>query len=151
MITENLSTLKINKLTKAQYERELAAGRIDENALYLTPDEPEVAYLTYNVSTSEDADAAYSAGKVLIVIDKENKIHASLCQIAGTAPGQYYYFSCVDRLNNRYLYRLYRDTWTKYDTNLIKSESVYEITCGTEDLEAGVSELATGTLYFVYE
>ena len=39
MITENLSTLKIHKLTQAQYERELAAGRIDENALYLTPDE----------------------------------------------------------------------------------------------------------------
>lgn len=37
MITENLSTLKIHKLTKAQYERELAAGNIDENALYLTP------------------------------------------------------------------------------------------------------------------
>ena len=39
LITENLSTLKINKLTKEQYNRELAAGRIDENALYLTPDE----------------------------------------------------------------------------------------------------------------
>lgn len=37
MITENLSTLKIHKLTKAQYERELAAGNIDANALYLTP------------------------------------------------------------------------------------------------------------------
>lgn len=41
MITENLSTLKIHKLTQAQYERELAAGRIDENALYLTPDEEQ--------------------------------------------------------------------------------------------------------------
>ena len=39
MNTKNLSTLKIHKLTKEQYERELAAGRIDENALYLTPDE----------------------------------------------------------------------------------------------------------------
>lgn len=39
MITNNVSTLKINKLTQAQYDRELAAGRIDENALYLTPDE----------------------------------------------------------------------------------------------------------------
>ena len=39
MKTENLATLKIHKLTQAQYERELAAGRIDENALYLTPDE----------------------------------------------------------------------------------------------------------------
>lgn len=40
MITANLSTLKIHKLTQAQYDRALAAGNIDENALYLTPDEP---------------------------------------------------------------------------------------------------------------
>ena len=39
MITENLSTLKIHKLTQEQYDRELSAGNIDENALYLTPDE----------------------------------------------------------------------------------------------------------------
>lgn len=44
MNTENLSTLKIHKLTKAQYERELAAGNIDPNALYLTPDEGQEAY-----------------------------------------------------------------------------------------------------------
>lgn len=39
MITENVSTLRIHKLTQAQYDRELAAGNIDEYALYLTPDE----------------------------------------------------------------------------------------------------------------
>lgn len=39
MIKTDLSTLKIHRLTQAQYERELAAGRLDENALYLTPDE----------------------------------------------------------------------------------------------------------------
>lgn len=39
MTTENLSTLKIHKLSQEQYDRELAAGRIDENAIYLTPDE----------------------------------------------------------------------------------------------------------------
>jgi hypothetical protein len=39
MFTENLSTLKIHKLSQAQYERELVAGNIDANALYLTPDE----------------------------------------------------------------------------------------------------------------
>ena len=39
MITENLSTLKIHKLTKEQYDREFNAGRIDENAIYLTPDD----------------------------------------------------------------------------------------------------------------
>lgn len=37
MITENLSTLKIHKLTDEQYEREFEAGRIDENAIYITP------------------------------------------------------------------------------------------------------------------
>ena len=37
MITENLSTLKIHKLSEAQYQRELAAGRVDPDALYLTP------------------------------------------------------------------------------------------------------------------
>ena len=39
MNTENLSTLKIHKLSQAQYNRELAAGNIDETALYLTPDD----------------------------------------------------------------------------------------------------------------
>ena len=39
MITQKLPTLKIHQLTKTQYERELTAGRIDPNALYLTPDE----------------------------------------------------------------------------------------------------------------
>ena len=38
MITENLSTLKIHKLTQEQYDREVEAGNIDNNALYLTPD-----------------------------------------------------------------------------------------------------------------
>lgn len=38
MNTKNLSTLKIHKLTQAQYDRELAAGNIDETALYLTPE-----------------------------------------------------------------------------------------------------------------
>ena len=39
MITENLSTLKIHKLTQEQYNRALAAGNIDNNAIYLTPDD----------------------------------------------------------------------------------------------------------------
>lgn len=39
MTTENLSTLKINKLTQTQYDREVEAGTVEEDALYLTPDE----------------------------------------------------------------------------------------------------------------
>lgn len=38
MITENLSTLTIHKLSQKQYNRELAAGNIDASAMYLTPD-----------------------------------------------------------------------------------------------------------------
>jgi hypothetical protein len=38
MITENLSTLKIHKLTQEQYDRALAEGSLDNNAIYLTPD-----------------------------------------------------------------------------------------------------------------
>lgn len=38
MKTTNIPTLTIHKLTQAQYDRELANGNIDENAIYLTPD-----------------------------------------------------------------------------------------------------------------
>lgn len=59
MITENLSTLKIHKLTQEQYERELSAGRIDANALYLTPDE-EIDLSPYatveQLNTKADSD-----------------------------------------------------------------------------------------------
>lgn len=55
MITENLSTLKIHKLTQAQYDRELAAGNIDENALYLTPEE-EIDLSSY--ATQDYVDSA---------------------------------------------------------------------------------------------
>lgn len=39
MITENLSTLEIHKLTQEQYNRALSEGRINEKAIYLTPDD----------------------------------------------------------------------------------------------------------------
>lgn len=39
MITENLSTLKIYKLTQEQYDKRVLSGNIDENGIYLTPDE----------------------------------------------------------------------------------------------------------------
>ena len=56
MITENLSTLKIHKLTQEQYERELAAGNIDPNAIYLTPDE-EIDLSQYATLDQLDAKA----------------------------------------------------------------------------------------------
>lgn len=57
MITENLSTLKIHKLTQEQYERELEAGRIDESAIYLTPYE--------EIDLSEYASKSYVNNAIL--------------------------------------------------------------------------------------
>ena len=37
--TEILSTLKIHKLTQEEYDQAVVAGTVDENAIYLTPDE----------------------------------------------------------------------------------------------------------------
>lgn len=51
MNTDNLSTLKIHKLTQTQYDRELEAGNIDASALYLTPEE----------LASEDTDGLMSS------------------------------------------------------------------------------------------
>ena len=61
MNTENLSTLKIHKLTQAQYDRELEAGRIEENALYLTPDTVDQYQLNpiYLLPTDEVADCYF--------------------------------------------------------------------------------------------
>jgi hypothetical protein len=55
MRTENISTLKIHKLTQAQYDRELAAGNINENELYLTPEE-EIDLSNYELITPADID-----------------------------------------------------------------------------------------------
>lgn len=38
MYAKDLPTLKIQRLSQAQYEREESAGNIDENSIYLTPE-----------------------------------------------------------------------------------------------------------------
>ena len=67
MITENLSTLKIHKLTQEQYDREFAAGNINENEVYLTPDE-EIDLSPY--ATVEQLDE--KADKMLQVVVSQN-------------------------------------------------------------------------------
>jgi hypothetical protein len=74
LITENLSTLKIHKLTKAQYDRELAAGNIDANALYLTPDDGGLPAVT----TADN-------GKVLMVVDGAWKLGGEEVDLSGYA------------------------------------------------------------------
>ena len=65
MITENLSTLKIHKLTQAQYDRELEADNLDENALYLVPDVLELDATLTQSGVAADAKAVGDAIAIL--------------------------------------------------------------------------------------
>ena len=65
MITENLSTLKIHKLTQEQYDREFEAGRIDENALYLTKDDGNNIEVDKTLSIEGQAADAKAVGDAL--------------------------------------------------------------------------------------
>lgn len=80
MITESLSTLKINKMSQKQFERELAAGNIEENALYLTPvnDEQYIVYIkeVYNEESGENeyvTDESFNWDELLSVVYEQKK------------------------------------------------------------------------------
>ena len=63
MITENLSTLQIHKLTQEQYNRELGNGNIDANAIYLTPNEVlEIELGGTGATTIEEALKNFNIG-----------------------------------------------------------------------------------------
>ncbi len=75
MITENLSTLKIHKLTQEQYDRELATGNLDDKAIYLTPDDNSDISI-HNESASAHADIRS------LITDLQNEIASLKTQIA---------------------------------------------------------------------
>ena len=64
MITENLSTLKIHKLTQEQYDRELEAGNIDATALYLTPEVKDCLYYTTLYAAVSDINNGVSYNSI---------------------------------------------------------------------------------------
>lgn len=70
MKTEDLSTLKINKLTQKQFDKALQEGRINENELYLTPDNIGVNGLPEN---AEFTNVTVNGGN-LVFSDYENSI-----------------------------------------------------------------------------
>jgi hypothetical protein len=65
--TQDLSTLKIHKLTQAQYDRELAAGRIDDTAIYLTPNE-SIGYIFNVVRNSNYVPDANTPDNVITIV-----------------------------------------------------------------------------------
>ena len=62
MITENLSTLKIHKLTQEQYDRKVENGNIDKSALYLTPDDAVVSIKNGGTGATNSENAVKNLG-----------------------------------------------------------------------------------------
>ena len=78
MKTENLSTLTIHKISQEQFDREKAAGRIDENAIYLTPDEdsggsvvPDEEFFNWLVEAKIIEPAVSASGKIYTTNNNE--------------------------------------------------------------------------------
>lgn len=69
MNTENLSTLKIHKLTQEQYDRELEANRIDPTALYLTPDTIKSSLLLRSRSGTKIFEITVSDNGVIVATE----------------------------------------------------------------------------------
>lgn len=101
MITENLSTLKINRLTQEQYDTALTNGSINANELYLTPDDNELdtsAFLRVtdvgsavdinpiNADTLQGKSANYfaTASNVSTINNSLNTINSDISTINGS-------------------------------------------------------------------
>ena len=69
MKTENVSALKIHKLSQAQYDRELQDGNIEENALYLTPDLDKVGELS-NLKTNAKTSIVAAINELFDLLNK---------------------------------------------------------------------------------
>ena len=114
MITENLTTLKIHKLTKKQYERELEAGRIDTNAIYLTPDEEnsgaelaeKVETLSNMILTDVSLQELYNKGKLYIkdrdYNDANVKINGNVITTSVDSPTLYIDYTGYVKFKVRY-------------------------------------------------
>ena len=99
MQTENLPVLKINKLTQAQYNTALANGEINENELYLVPDD---TYTTGEINSAlegkadwgtsladykiNDAYTKTSADQKFETIENVNALENQISQIEKSIP-----------------------------------------------------------------
>ncbi len=68
---KNLSTLKIHKLTQEQYDREKAAGTLDPEAIYLTPDDSDsiIADINEALTAAQQAIADLQANYTALQAD----------------------------------------------------------------------------------
>ena len=84
---EDISTLKIHKLTQEQYDEQLANGTIDENAIYLTPNE-EVDLSVYatveQLGTKADTEHNHNISDINNLQTSLDEIQISLNQKVST-------------------------------------------------------------------
>lgn len=71
MKTENVSTLKINKLTQTQYDREVESGNVEENALYLIPEIEKIGELS-NLKTNNKSSIVDAINELYDLINSLN-------------------------------------------------------------------------------
>lgn len=69
MKTENISTLKINKLTQTQYDREVENGNVEENALYLIPEVEKIGELS-NLKTNNKSSIVDAINELYDLLNK---------------------------------------------------------------------------------
>lgn len=128
MITKDLVTLNIHKLSQEQYDASLSAGTLGEDDIYLTPAE-EVKIDLNNIPTPTTDTAA--ANKKYV----DDKVAAKTIAVDSALST-----TSTNPVQNKVV---------KAAIDAIPTGPT--ITYGTTDLVAGSSTLAEGTFYFVYE
>lgn len=95
MITENLQTLKIHKLTQSQYDKISAEGTVDQTAFYLTPNdyaERTKGSLSLLVTTTSGTKttAFDGSGDVSVALAGKDHIHtiANITNLQSTLDGK---------------------------------------------------------------
>lgn len=75
METINLSTLRIHKLSKEQYDRELEAGAIDETAIYLTPEEEATQSTSGLMSSADKTQLDYGGVPIVTASSSDGAVY----------------------------------------------------------------------------
>lgn len=130
MITENLSTLKIHKLTQAQYDNAVSSGAVNENELYLTPYE-EIDLTPYaTIEQLNDLDSKVGTEPVSTQINNAiaNKSDIShKHQAESLCPGNLEFHPGSSAGHGGYIDFHYNDSAKDYTSRIIESNGILSV------------------------